>query len=247
MFKKILTFVIAAYLPTAAILLIGCEGEDSYTPRITGVVPGLHDGSSNYGIDRSPSTSSSSSSSSYSLSSSYSSSSYKTQSSKPFKSSSDPYGWSPPGNLEKTWKAIVIHHSATDTGNVASIDDYHRRNNGWDGIGYDFLIGNGSGCGNGEVDSTFRWTGQKTGAHCKTDASNWANEDAIGICLVGNFDHSRPSSAQMTSLMKLVRFLSERYNIPASRIYGHNSTPGHSTTTSCPGRNFPLSYVKTHL
>ena len=64
MFKKILTFVIAAYLPTAAILLIGCEGEDSYTPRITGIVPELHENSSNYGTYRSPSTSSYSSSSS---------------------------------------------------------------------------------------------------------------------------------------------------------------------------------------
>jgi hypothetical protein len=227
-FKRILTLVAAAYLPMTAVLLIGCAEEDSYTPRITGVVPELHQGTSDY---TTPSTS------------------YKTtENYKTYKSSpSAPYGWAPSSGLEKSWKAIVIHHSATDTGNVASIDDYHRRSNGWDGIGYDFLIGNGSGSGNGKVDSTFRWTGQKTGAHCKTDASNWANEDAIGICLVGNFDQSRPSSSQMASLMKLVRFLSERYDIPQSRIYGHNTTPGHSTTTSCPGRKFPMSYVKTHM
>lgn len=231
-FKRILALVAAAYLPMTAVLLIGCAEEDSYAPRITGVVPELHQGSSNYATYKAPSTS------------------YKTttENYKTYKpSSSDPYGWTPSSNLEKGWKAIVIHHSGTDTGSVASIDDYHRRNNGWDGIGYDFLIGNGSGSSNGKVDSTFRWTGQKTGAHCKTGASNWANEDAIGICLVGNFDQSRPSSSQMASLMKLVRFLSERYNIPASRIYGHNTTPGHSTTTSCPGRNFPMSYVKTHM
>lgn len=205
-----------------AVLFIGCAEEDSYTPRITGVVPELHQGSSDYTTYKTPSAS------------------YKS-------SPSAPYGWVPSSGLEKSWKAIVIHHSATDTGNVASIDDYHRRNNGWDGIGYDFLIGNGSGSGNGEVETTFRWTGQKTGAHCKTGASNWANEDAIGICLVGNFDQSRPTSSQMASLMKLVRFLSERYDIPQSRIYGHNTTPGHSTTTSCPGRYFPMSYVKTHM
>lgn len=240
MFKRILVFVIAAYLPMAAVLFVGCEEESSYTPRITGVVPELHHeyvgggGSSHY----------------------YSSAPYKepsistprkTESYKTYKSTADPYGWAPPSGLEKGWKAIVIHHSGTDTGNVASIDEYHRKNNGWDGIGYDFVIGNGSGSGNGSVESTFRWTGQKTGAHCKTDASNWANEDAIGICLIGNFDNSRPTSAQMNSLMKLVRFLSERYNIPASRIYGHNTTPGHITTTSCPGRYFPMSYVKSHL
>ena len=171
MFKKILAFVIAAYLPAITVMLIGCAGEESYTPRITGVVPELHHGSQSGSV-------------------------YKrrlrviqkTQNYKTYKSSSSaPYGWAPSGGLEKSWKAIVIHHSATDTGNVASIDDYHRRNNGWDGIGYDFVVGNGAGSGNGEVEPTFRWTGQKTGAHCKTDASNWANEDAVGICLSRQF------------------------------------------------------------
>jgi len=234
MFKKILTFVVLAYLPTAAVLFIGCAEEESYTPRITGVVSELHHSSANYTAYKEPSTSTAAS--------------YKTEDYRTYKSdSSAPYGWVPAGGREKGWKAIVIHHSATDTGNVASIDDYHRKNNGWDGIGYDFLIGNGAGSGNGQVETTFRWKGQKTGAHCKTDESNWANEDAVGICLVGNFDYSRPSKAQIASLTKLVRFLSERYDIPASRIYGHNTTPGHSTTTSCPGKYFPMSYVKTHL
>lgn len=232
MFKKILAFVIVAYLPAAAVLFLGCEGEESYTPRISGIEPSLHRSTSNYTAYKAPSTSSS-----------YKKESYKTY--KP--ASSAPYGWAPSGNLEKDWKAIVIHHSATDTGSVSSIDDYHRRNNGWDGVGYDFVIGNGSGSSNGQVETTFRWTGQKTGAHCKTGASNWANESAVGICLVGNFDRSRPNSKQMASLMKLVRFLSDRYGIPASRIYGHNTTPGHSTNTSCPGRYFPMSYVKTNL
>jgi len=242
MFKKILMFVIAAYLPAVAVLFIGCAEEDAYTPRITGIVPELHQGSSNYSESKAPSGSPAYKTAGYKTES------YKPESRKTSKSDfSSPYGWVPSANLEKNWKAIVIHHSATDTGNVASIDDYHRRNNGWDGIGYDFLIGNGSGSNNGEVETTFRWTGQKTGAHCKTDESNWANEGAVGICLVGNFDQSRPSNAQMSSLMKLVRFLSQRYDIPASRIYGHNTTPGHSTTTSCPGRYFPLSYVKNHL
>jgi len=233
-FKKILIFVIAAYLPTAAVLFVGCAEEESYTPQITGIEPGLH---------RSSSYPAYSSATGKTPSSPYKAKNYKSY--KP--ASSAPYGWTPSSRLERDWRAIVIHHSATNCGCVASFDDYHRRNNGWDGVGYNFVIGNGSGSGNGQVETTFRWTGQKTGAHCKTDESNWANKSAVGICLVGNFDNSRPSRNQMASLMKLVRFLSERYDIPASRIYGHNTTPGHSTNTSCPGRNFPMSYVKTHL
>lgn len=229
MLKKIIAFIVASYIPTMAVLFIGCEGEDAYTPQITGNVLPYAPQKHYYNKPVQGA--------------------YKIEDGKKYKtstsSSSNP--WVPSAGSEKSWKAIVIHHSGTDTGSVASIDDYHRRNNGWDGIGYDFVIGNGSGCTNGEVDSTFRWTEQRTGAHCKTDDTNWANENAIGICLIGNFDNSRPSSSQMTSLMKLVRFLSQRYDIPANKIYGHNSTPGHSTTTSCPGRYFPLSYVKSNL
>lgn len=236
MFKKIITFIIAAYVPTIAVMFVGCSGEDSYTPQISGIVPSLHhqDGYNSQSSYRPTTTQS------YQKP-------YKMESSNSYKSTASYSPWAPPSGVEKNWRAIVIHHSATDTGNVASIDDYHRNNNGWDGIGYDFVIGNGSGCGNGEVDSTFRWTEQRTGAHCKTDASNWANESAVGICLIGNFNDSRPTSSQMTSLKKLVRFLSERYDIPASKIYGHNTTPGHSTNTSCPGKYFPMSSVKSKL
>ncbi|MDD5134512.1 MAG: peptidoglycan recognition family protein [Phycisphaerae bacterium] len=238
--KKIVVFIVLAYLPALVAMFAGCAEEESYTPQISGTVLGLHHSGQTANVYRPAAISS------YKSHSSYSSSGY-TPKSRYKSNSSAPYGWIPSSSNEKRWKAVVIHHSGTDTGNVSSIDDYHRKNNGWDGIGYDFVIGNGSGCGNGQIDPTFRWIGQKVGAHCKTDNSNWANKDAIGICLIGNFDYSRPSGSQMTSLMKLIRFLSDRYNIPATRIYGHNSTPGHSTNTNCPGRNLSISYVKTNL
>jgi hypothetical protein len=232
-FKKIIAFTIAAYVPTIAVLLIGCAGEESYMPQITGIVPSFHHSSKT-------STYESQTAQTYQKS-------RKAESGKTYRSTAAYSPWVPSCSYERNWKAVVIHHSATEAGSIASIDDYHRNNNGWDGIGYDFVIGNGTGIGNGRVDSTFRWTEQRTGAHCKTDSSNWANEEAIGICLIGNFNNSRPSGSQMTSLMKLVRFLSERYDIPVSRIYGHNTTPGHSTNTSCPGKYFPMSYVKKNL
>ncbi len=229
MLKKIIAFIIAAYLPIIAIAFLGCESEDAYRPAISGVVPSLH-GEANYRTSKPQQET------------------YKIEDSRKYKTTSSGYSaWAPPSSYEKNWKAIIIHHSATDTGSVASIDNYHRKNNGWDGIGYNFVIGNGKGAGNGAVESTYRWKGQKTGAHCKTDSSNWANENAIGICLVGNFDYSRPSGSQTESLVKLLRFLSERYDIPQSRIYGHNTTPGHSTNTNCPGKNFPMWYVKSKI
>lgn len=157
-----------------------------------------------------------------------------------------PNPWLPPAHLEKDWTAIVIHHSATENGNAAIFDRMHREENHWDGVGYDFVIGNGTDSGDGQVEVTFRWKQQRTGAHCGGTPNNWANVDGVGICLVGNFEHATPTPRQMQSLSKLVRFLQKRYSIPGSRIFGHCSTPG-ARVTACPGARFPMAHLKRML
>lgn len=154
--------------------------------------------------------------------------------------------WLPPTQVEKQWSAIIIHHSATDTGNAAIFDKWHKEHNGWEGIGYDFVIGNGTESGDGQVEVTFRWQRQIPGAHCGGTPGNWANEDGIGICLVGDFNITTPTRRQMESLMKLTRFLQERYGIPNSRIYGHGATPG-ARITDCPGNRFSMTSFKSML
>jgi hypothetical protein len=154
-----------------------------------------------------------------------------------------PEDWLPPARVEKKWTAIVVHHSATETGNSAIFDKMHREQNHWDGIGYDFVIGNGTDSGDGEVEVTFRWKRQIAGAHCGGTPDNWANEDAVGICLVGNFDYRVPTTRQMQSLLKLVRFLKSRYKISNGSIYGHKATPG-ARVTDCPGNKFPIAELK---
>jgi hypothetical protein len=153
--------------------------------------------------------------------------------------------WIPPAAVERKWTAIIVHHSDTDTGSAAVFDKYHREYLGWDGVGYDFVIGNGTDSGNGQVEVTFRWHQQRTGAHCKTP-NNWANEEGIGICLVGDFNRRSPTWAQMQSLVKLVTFLQRRYRIPPSRIYGHGETPG-VRVTGCPGRNFSVARLRSQV
>lgn len=155
-----------------------------------------------------------------------------------------PRDWLPPAALEKKWNAIVVHHSGTENGNVAIFDKWHREGNHWDGVGYDFVIGNGTDSADGQVEVTFRWREQKTGAHCGGTPDNWANEDAVGICLVGNYNNTVPTPRQVQSLVRLTRFLQGRYRIPKSRIYGHNTTPG-ARITDCPGRNFPMARLKS--
>ena len=157
-----------------------------------------------------------------------------------------PGDWLPPSQVEKKWIAIVIHHSATKNGSAAIFDKWHKEGHYWEGVGYNFVIGNGTDSGDGQVEVTFRWRNQTIGAHCGGTRGNWANKYAVGICLVGNFNHTTPTMQQMRSLVKLVRFLQNRYGIPKSRIYGHNTTPG-ARATDCPGKYFSVAKLKSML
>lgn len=140
------------------------------------------------------------------------------------------------------WKYIIIHHSATDFGNAAEFDRMHKER-GWDGVGYDFVIGNGTrGTGNGEVEETYRWKQQIRGAHCK--AGNM-NVEGIGICLVGNFSKSQVGRAQMISLIRLIRKLQKEYGIPKKNVMGHGNVLG--ANTQCPGNNFPWKVLYRNL
>lgn len=159
-------------------------------------------------------------------------------------SSSVPRDWFPPRRLEKKWTAIVIHHSGSNNGNAAIFGKWHTQGRHWEGVGYDFVIGNGTDSSDGQVEVTFRWHEQKTGAHCGGTPGNWANREAVGICLVGNFNRTGPTARQMNSLAKLVRFLQGRYRISTNRIYGHNTTPG-AKPTDCPGRRFSMGRLKS--
>jgi len=153
-------------------------------------------------------------------------------------------GWVPPAR-ERRWKWIVIHHSDDPHGNLAKYDDFHRNVRKWEnGCGYDFVIGNGSLSGDGEIEVGPRWTRQIQGAHAKT-ADNRFNERGVGICLVGDFNtgHHRPSKAQMDALVRLVRWLRQRYGIKSSDIHGHRDC----CSTECPGKYFPWAALKRRV
>jgi len=151
--------------------------------------------------------------------------------------------WYPQGRpISPRWTTIVIHHSATDRGS-ASLFDRDHKGRGWDELGYHFVIGNGHGSGDGQIEVGARWHAQKHGAHCKTP-DNYFNEHGIGICLVGDFTKVRPTPRQMASLQQLVGFLSNRCGIRPERVTTHGAVTGR---TACPGRLFPLQSVRRTL
>jgi N-acetylmuramoyl-L-alanine amidase len=141
------------------------------------------------------------------------------------------------------WKYIIVHHSATDEGDALSLNSMHARR-GFKGLGYHFVINNGSSHGKieGQIEASPRWIKQQAGAHCKASGMN---HKGIGICLVGNFSKERVSPKQMDSLTYLVNTLKKYYRIPTSRILGHRQVPG--ARTECPGNYFPWSEFKSRL
>jgi len=141
----------------------------------------------------------------------------------------------------REWTSIVIHHTATDHGSVESIHEAHlhrkdKHGNPWQGIGYHFVIGNGSGMDSGEIQPTFRWREQMHGAHA---GSREFNQHGIGIALVGNFDLAPPPPAQLSAVKRLIAALKAEYGISSDQVIGH----GDIKATACPGKHFPISEV----
>jgi len=148
--------------------------------------------------------------------------------------------WEPPVAARK-WRFIVLHHTAGEEGSVASIDAAHRKRvdasgNPWLGIGYHFVIGNGNGMGDGQIEPTFRWLQQLQGAHA---GSYEYNQFGIGIALVGNFENGAPSPAQQEAAIRLVQALRRAYDIPADQVVAHRDI----RATACPGRYFPMHEI----
>lgn len=130
---------------------------------------------------------------------------------------------------------LTIHHSAVlsrNTGKksvawqIRGIQGFHMGpENRWGDIGYHFLI-----------DPLGRiWKGRDLryqGAH----AGGVNNEHNVGICLLGRFVSGRngqyPTSVQVQSMERLVRWLRQQYAIPMHGLLTHKELrPG----TICPG------------
>lgn len=141
------------------------------------------------------------------------------------------------------WKYIVIHNSATRQGNAKIFDNYHRRVRKMpNGMAYHFVIGNGSSSGNGEIEIGERWVKQINGGHV---ASDYLNNMALGICLVGDYDRDLPTKEQLSALHELLTYLRARNGKNDGRyakVFGHREI--NPKPTSCPGKRFPTSTVR---
>lgn len=151
------------------------------------------------------------------------------------------------------WTSIVIHHSGRMTGTVRDLDS-RALDAGLNGLGYHFVIGNGSGLSDGVVEAGYRWNEQAPGAHVAVSSSPSSEERAladelnrysIGICLVGNGDRQPFTEAQVRSLIDLIDSLQKQCDIPAVNVFLHSDV---SQVENCgPGRFFPTERIEARL
>ncbi len=127
-------------------------------------------------------------------------------------------------------KGICIHHSLTADGYVKQDTDairrYHVETNGWDEIGYHYLVERIDGV----PQVTTGRPAEYQGAHCPA-----LNATHFGICIVGNYDLAPPDRDMLDTLRDLCNHLMEGHRI-LYRDIAYHCDYSHK---SCPGNLFP--------
>ena len=143
------------------------------------------------------------------------------------------------------WQYIVVHNSGTRQGNAAAFDYYHRHfRRMQNGLAYHFVIGNGTSTGNGQVEVGDRWRRQINGGHVHSD---YLNNIALGICLVGDFNRDQPTRAQLDCCEELIRYLRQRCGKVGDHwpiVKPHREINPPRWATDCPGDVFPYSWFR---
>jgi N-acetylmuramoyl-L-alanine amidase len=112
------------------------------------------------------------------------------------------------------WEGVVIHHTATETGNVESIRRYHVNERGWADVGYHYLITR-----DGVVEAGRPLT--QAGAHALNPSPS-RNRSHIGVALVGT-DHF--TDRQYEALRGLMRELDAKFGTLSYEQH-HDQCPG---------------------
>jgi N-acetyl-anhydromuramyl-L-alanine amidase AmpD len=133
------------------------------------------------------------------------------------------------------WQYIYVHHSRTTSGNAMTLARTP------EGMGDHFVIGNGDGCMDGEIQIGQRWNKQLSAA--PPQGASEINKDCISICLVGDFDRSVPTPTQLRRLQQLTTALQSRLRISGKNVLLIDQT----NAAAASGRYFPTTVFRQQL
>ncbi|OGZ27728.1 MAG: hypothetical protein A2365_03745 [Candidatus Nealsonbacteria bacterium RIFOXYB1_FULL_40_15] len=129
----------------------------------------------------------------------------------------------------KNTEVLIIHHSDTEEGNVEAFRRFHKDEYGWPDVGYHFVVTNGKGGEDGQIQ--IGRSLEKIGAHAK---ARGRNSNSVGICLVGE---NQFTEKQIQNCFILVAFLCHKYGFEPSEktVQRHHE--------KCPGPGLDLQYI----
>ena len=116
-------------------------------------------------------------------------------------------------------RLAIVHHTATSNSYtpaqaaaiVRGIEVYHVKGNGWDDIGYNFLVDRFGTVYEGRAGGIAR---NVIGAHAEG-----FNSGTVGVALIGNFTNARPPKAMQAALVDLLAWRLDVAHIdPLSRV-----------------------------
>jgi len=136
------------------------------------------------------------------------------------------------------WKYVYVHHSQTPAGNALTLGEPTN------GIGDHFVIGNGDGCADGEIQIGQRWNHQLPAL--PPAGANKIDPACISICLVGDFDRTVPTPTQLRRLTQLVGALQGQLHVAPSDVLVIDTPQGGQSAAGI-GRYFPKSAFRAQL
>ncbi len=163
-------------------------------------------------------------------------------------------GLTPPKELpvKSTVKHVIVHHAAGSNTNtnytdiVRNIYTFHTGTNGWNDVGYNFLIAQDGTIYEGRDGQNVMDGDNVVGAHFCSQ-----NTGTMGICLLGDYMTAQPTDKSIESLAKLIAWKMKKESLEPLEKGLHsasgkslNNISSHrdgSCATNCPGDNL---YVK---
>ena len=117
--------------------------------------------------------------------------------------------------LPQTWNSIDIYYSQTKAGNIEQLS-YLNGVADSDEINCHFVVCNGLGGKDGQIETTQRWIRQWP----PIPGRNWyGSTRTIRICVIAEGNKSRPTDCQIRRVTALVERLCRKFEIKAESIY----------------------------
>ena len=115
----------------------------------------------------------------------------------------------------RRWNCIKIRYSGTKAGNIKQLASLNGMVNPED-INCHFVICNGLGDGDGQIQPTEKWQRQWAIA---SDLTSYGSEQTIHICVIADNKIARPTNFQIKRTEALVEELSRKFDIQSALIY----------------------------